>query len=92
MDNESTEEARAFRQFVRNIACLNAHGDQLKDGQEIVWDERYSQAQLWEIVHSARLLAGTGPSNTSAFFTPMRRAAPHDSVVRTYPDDAFDDE
>jgi len=92
MDNESAEEVRALRQFARNIACLNAHGDLLQDGQEVVWDELYSQAQLWEIISNARLLAACGPTNTSAFLAPVRRAASHHMVVRTYPDDAFDDE
>ncbi|GCB02948.1 hypothetical protein PSUB009319_05790 [Ralstonia sp. SET104] len=92
MDYDSAEEAHALRQFVRNIARLNAHGDRLQDGQEVVWDERYSLAQLWEVISSARLLAGACPSNTSAFFTPMRRPAPHHNVVRTYPDDAFDED
>jgi len=92
MDNESAEEVRALRQFVRNIACLSAHGDRLQDGQEVAWEGDYSQAQLWEVIASARLLAGSGPRNTSAFHTSTRRPAPHHNVVRTYPDDAFDDD
>ena len=90
MDKETDLLARAFREFVENIARLNAHGDRLEDGAEVVWDDSYAQAQLWEIIYNARLIAGTCPTNASAHHTPHRRATPHADCVKTYPDAAFD--
>lgn len=92
MDTEAEVQARAFREFARNIARLNAHGDQLKDGTEVVWDDHCAQAQLSEIIGSAQLLAGTLPEQYESFHSPHRRAKPHPDCVRTYPDAAFGDE
>ena len=86
MDREAESQTQALREFARNVARLNAHGDRLKNGDEVLWDGAYAPAQQWEIIQSARLLTGTGPNNTSAFHTPTRRVEPHASCVRTYPD------
>jgi hypothetical protein len=82
---------RTCLEFARNIARINAHGDRLEDGTEVVWDEQYAAAQLWEIIYNARLLSLTGPTNGSAFHTPTRRANSHVDCVRTYPHDSPDE-
>jgi len=86
MDKELESLGDAFRNFVRNIARLYAHGDRLKDGGEVVWEDSYAQAQLWEIIYNARLLSGACPSDGSAHYTPYRRVNPHPNCVTTYPD------
>ncbi|TCV90086.1 hypothetical protein [Sulfurirhabdus autotrophica] len=81
---------RACLEFARNIAQINAHGDRLEDGTEVVWDDKYAAAQLWEIIYNARLLSLTGPINGSAFHAPTRRADAHVNCVSTYPRGFFD--
>ncbi len=77
-------EAVAYHEFTKAIACIYAHGDRLEDGTEVVWDENYASAQLWNIIYNARLLSGDCPENTSAFYTPNRRANSHAECVDTY--------
>ena len=79
------DQAQTNRDFFKNIAKLPAFGDRRRDGSEVLWDETYAQAQLWEIIYNARLLSGTGPADTSAFDTPTRRVADHTDCVKTYP-------
>ena len=82
---------RACLEFARNIARIKAHGDRLGDGTEVIWDDQYAAAQLWEIIANARLLSLSGPNNTSAFHTPTRRATSHVECIRTYPIGFFDE-
>lgn len=82
---------RACLEFARNIARIPAHGDRLKDGAEVVWDDQYAAAQLWEIIYNARLLSLDGPINGSAFHTPTRRATPHADCIPTYPRETMDE-
>ncbi len=79
------EQAQALREFIKNIARLPAFGDRRKDGTEVLWDETYAPAQLWEIIYNTRLLSGAFPSDSSAFHTPDRRVADHPECVATYP-------
>jgi hypothetical protein len=75
----------ACYEFAQNIARINAFGDRLSDNTEILWDEKYAAAQLWEIISSARLLSLAISEDGSAFYTPTRRPAPHPNCVKTYP-------
>lgn len=77
--------ALVFREFIINIAQLPAFGDRREDGTEVLWDETYAPAQLWEIIYNARLLSGAFPSDSSAFHSPNRRVADHPECVATYP-------
>jgi hypothetical protein len=81
--NDELKREQAMNEFVRKIACLNAYGDRLNNGEEVVWDDNFAAAQLWEIIYNARLLTGACPADVSAFHTPTRRANEHLNCVST---------
>jgi hypothetical protein len=87
METKGELELKQLRQFVQNISNLLAHGDRFNDGSEVVWVEGYADAQLWDVIYSARLLdqSGTDDPRISAFHTPTRRSNDHELCVRTLP-------
>lgn len=70
-----------FEKLVDTIAGLGAHGDRRRDGSEVTWPAGYAEAQLWEIIYTARLISTQIGGDISAFHTPTRRAQPHSDCV-----------
>lgn len=71
----------AFEKFADAISEIGAHGDYRADGTEVIWPPGYAEAQLWEIIYTARLISTSDNQDISAFHTPTRRAAPHEDCI-----------